>query len=148
LAVIVHTTPHTAGTVEEHAHGTEGSRLTVDPTGAGEINTLVRRRDAVLADLRGQGWDGPDSQADFVWLPLGERALEFAADCPSPGIAVRPFPGEGHDARSPSRRPTPACWEWRPGSRPGRAGPVKVERPPFGQDDLDLMTHRARTITL
>ena len=26
-----------------------------------------------------QGWSCPDTQANFVWLPLGERAVEFAA---------------------------------------------------------------------
>jgi histidinol-phosphate aminotransferase len=59
------------------------------------VELLVAERGAVLAALRDQGWDAPDSQANFVWLPLGERTLEFAAACATEGIAVRPFPGEG-----------------------------------------------------
>src|SRR5687768_16243034 len=46
-----------------------------------------------LAALRGQGWDIPDSQANFVWLPLGEDALDFAATCAP--VSVRPFAGDG-----------------------------------------------------
>ena len=37
----------------------------------------------------------PASQANFVWLPLGERTSDFAAACAGAGIVVRPFPGEG-----------------------------------------------------
>lgn len=37
----------------------------------------------------------PESQSNFVWLPLGERSLPFAAACEAAGVIVRPFPGEG-----------------------------------------------------
>ncbi len=37
----------------------------------------------------------PDSQANFVWLRLGERTTEFAAACETAGVVVRPFVGEG-----------------------------------------------------
>ncbi|GIG70291.1 histidinol-phosphate transaminase [Phytomonospora endophytica] len=37
----------------------------------------------------------PDSQSNFVWLPLGERALAFGKHCESRGVIVRPFPGDG-----------------------------------------------------
>jgi histidinol-phosphate aminotransferase len=37
----------------------------------------------------------PPTEANFVWLRLGERTLEFAAACEEVGIAVRPFAGEG-----------------------------------------------------
>jgi histidinol-phosphate aminotransferase len=30
-----------------------------------------------------------------VWLPLGDRAVEFAAACEAAGIIVRPFAGDG-----------------------------------------------------
>lgn len=59
------------------------------------VERLVAERSGVLAGLRDQGWDVPDSQANFVWLPLGERTLAFATACAAEGIAVRPFPGEG-----------------------------------------------------
>ena len=59
------------------------------------VQVLVTRRAHVLAALRDQGWEVPDSQANFVWLPLGARTIEFAAACADEGIAVRPFAGEG-----------------------------------------------------
>ena len=31
----------------------------------------------------------------FVWLPLGEDTMDFAAACEAAGIAVRPFAGDG-----------------------------------------------------
>jgi histidinol-phosphate aminotransferase len=36
-----------------------------------------------------------DSQANFVWLPVGARAVELAGACEAAGVMVRPFPGEG-----------------------------------------------------
>ncbi len=59
------------------------------------VDALVRERDRVLAALRGQGWPVPDTQANFVWLPLGPRTGDFAAACAGAGLAVRPFAGEG-----------------------------------------------------
>ncbi|MDQ1746188.1 MAG: histidinol-phosphate aminotransferase [Frankiaceae bacterium] len=55
----------------------------------------VAERARVTAALRDGGYDVPDSQANFVWLPLGERSAEFAAACAEAGVLVRPFAGEG-----------------------------------------------------
>lgn len=57
------------------------------------VEAIVQERIAMVAALRKQGWDVPETQANFVWLPLGERALDFAAACEP--ISVRPFAGEG-----------------------------------------------------
>lgn len=57
------------------------------------VDAIVAERGRVLAALRDQGWDVPDSQANFVWLPLGDEALDFAAACDP--ISVRPFDGDG-----------------------------------------------------
>jgi histidinol-phosphate aminotransferase len=59
------------------------------------VDALVAERDRVLAGLREQGWDVPDSQANFVWLELGERTMEFAAAAEAAGLVVRPFAGSG-----------------------------------------------------
>jgi histidinol-phosphate aminotransferase len=56
---------------------------------------VVAERDRVTTALRKLVPDVPDSQANFVWLPLGERSVEFAAACERGGVIVRPFPGEG-----------------------------------------------------
>jgi histidinol-phosphate aminotransferase len=37
----------------------------------------------------------PESEANFVWLRLGEDTMAFAQACDAAGISVRPFAGEG-----------------------------------------------------
>lgn len=59
------------------------------------VEDLVARRADLVARLREIGWDLPDAQGNFVWFPLGERALDFAAACGEVGISVRPFAGDG-----------------------------------------------------
>jgi histidinol-phosphate aminotransferase len=57
---------------------------------------LVEERTRVQAALREQGWTAvPDSQANFVWLRLGERTADFASACEEAGVVVRPFGAEG-----------------------------------------------------
>ncbi len=52
-------------------------------------------RDRVVAGLTAVGLQPADTEANFVWLRLGERTLDFAAACESVGLSVRPFAGEG-----------------------------------------------------
>src|SRR5262249_41760990 len=52
---------------------------------------IVAERDGVESALHEQGWANPPSQANFVWLRLGERTSEFAAACAEAGVVVRPF---------------------------------------------------------
>ncbi|MCK0112111.1 histidinol-phosphate transaminase [Ornithinimicrobium sp. F0845] len=59
------------------------------------VKALVGERERVLEGLREQGWPVPDTEANFVWMPLGEDTLDFAAACQKRGLTVRPFPGEG-----------------------------------------------------
>ena len=59
------------------------------------VEALVGERSRVTAALAAQGWDLPDAQGNFVWFPLGERALDFAAAADEAGIMVRPFAGDG-----------------------------------------------------
>ncbi|WDG30053.1 histidinol-phosphate transaminase [Streptomyces sp. CA-278952] len=61
----------------------------------GRVGSLVAERARVSAELVRQGWTVPESQANFVWLRLGERTLDFAAACERAGVVVRPFKGEG-----------------------------------------------------
>ena len=57
-----------------------------------EIATL---RDRIVVELRAQGWDVPDAQGNFLWLPTGERTATAAAAFEGAGIIVRAFPPEG-----------------------------------------------------
>jgi histidinol-phosphate aminotransferase len=59
------------------------------------VKALVVERARVHEGLAAQGWTLPETQANFVWLRLGERTLDFAAACERAGVTVRPFPGEG-----------------------------------------------------
>jgi histidinol-phosphate aminotransferase len=56
---------------------------------------VVSERERVLGAVRQLVGDVPETQANFVWLPLGDRAAEFAAACESEGVIVRAFPGDG-----------------------------------------------------
>jgi histidinol-phosphate aminotransferase len=62
---------------------------------AERVDALVAERGRVIGALRAQGWDIPDSEANFVWLELGERTMEFAATAERAGLVVRPFAGSG-----------------------------------------------------
>ncbi|MBD8868156.1 histidinol-phosphate transaminase [Nocardioides donggukensis] len=59
------------------------------------VEALVGERTRVLEGLRSAGWEVPDAQGNFVWLPLGEATLDFAAAAGEAGITVRPFAGDG-----------------------------------------------------
>ncbi|KAB1158482.1 histidinol-phosphate transaminase [Micromonospora sp. DT46] len=56
---------------------------------------VVTERDRVTEALRKLVPDVPDSQANFVWLPLGDRAVDFGKACEARGVIVRPFAGDG-----------------------------------------------------
>jgi histidinol-phosphate aminotransferase len=55
------------------------------------VKERTRVREALIAD----GWAVPPTEANFVWLRLGEHTPAFAATCEQAGIAVRPFGAEG-----------------------------------------------------
>ncbi|MGA8986941.1 histidinol-phosphate transaminase [Aeromicrobium sp.] len=57
------------------------------------VEEIVQERIAMVAALRGQGWQVPETEANFVWLPLGEDAMDFAAAADP--VSVRPFAGDG-----------------------------------------------------
>ncbi|MFC9289673.1 histidinol-phosphate transaminase [Streptomyces sp. NPDC057052] len=61
----------------------------------GRVGSLVCERNRVVEGLRAQGWTVPETQANFVWLRLGERTAAFASACEQAGVVIRPFVGEG-----------------------------------------------------
>ncbi|MDY7083919.1 MAG: histidinol-phosphate transaminase [Actinomycetota bacterium] len=56
---------------------------------------VVAERDRVTEALRKLGVAVPSSQANFVWLPLGDQSAPFGKTCESRGVIVRPFQGDG-----------------------------------------------------
>jgi histidinol-phosphate aminotransferase len=59
------------------------------------VEHLVADRTRLVEGLRDQGWDLPESQANFVWFDLGERTVQRAEEARAAGAVVRPFAGEG-----------------------------------------------------
>lgn len=59
------------------------------------VETTTRERERVREALLAQGLPVPPSEANFVWLPLGERTLDFGRHCAEAGVAIRPFAGDG-----------------------------------------------------
>ena len=59
------------------------------------VETVVKERDRVRHELLGQGWTVPPTEANFVWLPLGDVTEDFGAACDQAGVSVRPYPPDG-----------------------------------------------------
>lgn len=58
-------------------------------------DAVVAERARVSAALREAGFELPDSQSNFVWLPLAERTADFVAAAAAARIVVRPYGQDG-----------------------------------------------------
>ncbi len=56
---------------------------------------IVAERARVRGELLAAGFEVPESQANFVWLPLGERTAAFNEHCLAHKVVVRAFVGDG-----------------------------------------------------
>jgi len=59
------------------------------------IRTLLAERGRVVTALGAAGWDLPDAQANFVYLPVGEATMQLCVALERQGVVTRPFAGEG-----------------------------------------------------
>jgi histidinol-phosphate aminotransferase len=59
------------------------------------VAELVTERERVYGALRELGYAVPETQANFVWLPLGDATAEWAAACEERKVIVRAFAGSG-----------------------------------------------------
>jgi histidinol-phosphate aminotransferase len=59
------------------------------------VETVVKERDRVREALRTDGWTVPATEANFVWLRLGDQTTAFAQACDAAAISIRPYAGEG-----------------------------------------------------
>jgi histidinol-phosphate aminotransferase len=57
--------------------------------------TLVAERDRVRNELLDAGYEVPDTQANFVWLPLGTDSIDFSEHTLANKVVVRAFDGSG-----------------------------------------------------
>jgi histidinol-phosphate aminotransferase len=69
--------------------------LEAEPLLLDRVADLVKARDALAVDLRDLGFDVPDAQGNFVWLPGGSLTESYAASFASAGVMVRPFVSGG-----------------------------------------------------
>ena len=59
------------------------------------VDEVFGERTWFESELTKLGFKLPRSQANFVWIPLGERTEEFALRSEGIAVSIRPFPGEG-----------------------------------------------------
>lgn len=59
------------------------------------VAALTAERARVTAELRDRGWAVPDSQANFVFLPAGDRTDDICVGLERRGVVTRPFTGWG-----------------------------------------------------
>jgi histidinol-phosphate aminotransferase len=82
-------------TVNSLAQAAAIASLAAEPELLERVELVVKERDRVRHELLGQGWTVPPTEANFVWLPLGERSAEFAELCDASGVCVRPYLPDG-----------------------------------------------------
>ncbi|WP_082619622.1 MULTISPECIES: histidinol-phosphate transaminase [unclassified Terrabacter] len=59
------------------------------------VESLVAERDRVVRALGDQGWKLPQSDANFVWFPLGADSTAFSQACAEAGLTVRQYGDDG-----------------------------------------------------
>ncbi|MEV0176944.1 histidinol-phosphate transaminase [Streptomyces sp. NPDC050803] len=59
------------------------------------VQATVEERSRVRTTLTDRGYSVPATEANFLWLQLGDRSTAFAAACAAEGVAVRAFAGDG-----------------------------------------------------
>lgn len=77
----------------------QAALASLEPTAENEllarVDSIVTERARVQARLLELGHPVPPSQANFVWLPLGDATIDFAAGCEQHHVIVRAFAGTG-----------------------------------------------------
>ncbi|AKT50571.1 histidinol-phosphate transaminase [Arsenicicoccus sp. oral taxon 190] len=59
------------------------------------VEAIVAERERVAQGLAAQGWRLPDTQANFIYFPLGEHCTELAEACRDAGLVVRQYGDDG-----------------------------------------------------
>ncbi|HEX8487438.1 MAG TPA: histidinol-phosphate transaminase, partial [Propionibacteriaceae bacterium] len=72
--------------------------LEAEPALLERVEVIVAAREALADGLTQLGFDVPDSQANFVWLPAGPDTTRYADHFVTAGLMVRPYAaGESGD---------------------------------------------------
>ena len=80
---------------------------------AERVEATVKERTRVHEALLADGWRVPPTEANFVWLRLGERPRTSRRAAPRPGSVSGPSAGRAPGSRSASPRPTICSSPWR-----------------------------------
>lgn len=59
------------------------------------VRSISVERQRMDSALRGMGLPPAASEANFLWLRLGDDAVPFSEACTQAGLSIRPFAGEG-----------------------------------------------------
>ncbi len=59
------------------------------------IDLLLSERQRLVDALVESGWELPDAQANFVYIPMGDRTDEICLGLEKRGVVTRPFSGDG-----------------------------------------------------
>jgi histidinol-phosphate aminotransferase len=86
------TTPFSASVLAQVAALTA---LDADAEMRRRAELVIAERERVQAAVRKLLPEVPETQANFIWLPLRHKANEFAASCERHRVIVRPFQGDG-----------------------------------------------------
>lgn len=81
------------------------------------VKELIAERARVVEALALQGWDIPGSDANFVWLPVGDETARFVAACAEAGLVIRGYGSDGARVTigepAANDRLIEACEAWR-----------------------------------
>ncbi|GAA1520146.1 histidinol-phosphate aminotransferase [Agromyces terreus] len=81
------------------AASSAGALASLEPAAEAEllerVAALAERRDRLRSGLIAQGWQVPEAQGNFVWLPTGEQTAEVAERLFEASVVARAFPPEG-----------------------------------------------------
>jgi histidinol-phosphate aminotransferase len=69
--------------------------MSAQPELMARCREVVEERPRVRDALLEMGYDVPETQANFVWLPLGDRTAAFNEHCMDQKVIIRAFAGEG-----------------------------------------------------
>jgi histidinol-phosphate aminotransferase len=69
--------------------------MSAQPELMARCREVVEERPRVRDALLEMGYDVPETQANFVWLPLRDRTAAFNEHCMDQKVIIRAFTGEG-----------------------------------------------------
>lgn len=86
---------HVPFSVNSVAQAAAIASLDADDELLARTEAIVEERTRVAERLRDMGYRVPATQANFVWIELGDATTDFAAAARDAGVIIRPFAGDG-----------------------------------------------------